>query len=158
MPKLSPAEELDSAIRAAARDADRKASSRQVAEELYASDAVLIEHVSREWILEKLTAVIAKHRLAERRANDPQMLLDASFGFKRLPRRLVYSGTWMARSKATIRELRKFRAQIWKVHHPALEETDKAIELMEKYAAGNPGITFGEVQELEAKLLPGRRS
>ena len=61
MAKLSVAEELVAAIKAAANEA-REQPSRTVAEAFYDGERALVRQFEREWIIEKLAALIRQHR------------------------------------------------------------------------------------------------
>jgi hypothetical protein len=134
MPKLTVFDELQSAIRTAAQEADPKATSRAVATK-FVEDYV-----------------IAKYRLKTRREQDLQYQL----GFGHMPRRIeLRSGKVITRHAATISGLRQLAVQLRARKHPALEEVEKAIVVMAKYTGRGKGkkqrITWAEVIELEAK-------
>jgi len=150
MMRLSVAEELDIAISTAAREAEPGAPSRSVAETLYDSIPDLVEHFSREWIVEKLTSFIRRRRFKLRGETDVQL----SLGFTVPCRILLSSGQQIRFGETTLWKLRLHRAQVWKQHrgdkHRAVANLDKAIDLMQKYASGQPGITYSEVLRKEA--------
>lgn len=152
MTKLTAAEQFDIAIKSAASDAETKATSREIAEEFYREQPELVEHFRDAWICEKLAVLIAKHRLALRRASNQQLQFEGLLGFKSLPQKVVLkSGEKMRREEATIRFFREHRAMLWKKKSPGLEQADKAIALMEKYTKREPDITWGEVVRREAE-------
>jgi hypothetical protein len=82
MPRLTIAEELESAIRVAAKEAGNF-PSRQIAVELYRSDRKLMEAFAEEWGIEKLTGLIRFRRSKDRREENPQLFL---LGFKPPPK------------------------------------------------------------------------
>ncbi len=150
MAKLTVVEEFDVAIKLAAKEAE-KAPSRQVAETFYDSEPKFIEYFSKEWIVEKLAALVRKHRFKIQLDEDPQMML---LGFKP-PRRIVLkTGEKISFGDATLRKIRQYRALLWKSNRdrksPALEKIDKVIMLMQKYATKDHGITFTEAVAREA--------
>jgi hypothetical protein len=150
MAKLTTAEQLADAIRAAARDAEATAPSMAVAEDLYETHTSLVDQFARNWVLEKIAYLIRKQRSKARRAANPQMFLDPSF--EKLPLRLDFAdGKRVRMGKATFQDLRKFRAQIWKMKHPALESIDRAIATMRPYIERAPGITWEQVMKIKLK-------
>lgn len=152
MGKLSLEEQLDIAIKAAARDAEPHVTSREVAAEWYRSEPELFAPFLDVWVTEKLASLIAKHRTAIRRASNPQLELEGLLGFAHLPKKLTLrSGDRVKRSEATIKCFRRHRGALWKASHPGLDEVDRAIALMEKYIPENRSITWGEVVQREAE-------
>ena len=91
-----------------------------------------------------------ENRLKSRREQDVQFQL----GFGHMPRKIeLRSGKVITRDEATIGGLRELAVQLRARKHPALDEVEKAIELMAKYRE-KPGlkfVTWAEVLELEAK-------
>jgi hypothetical protein len=157
MAKLTTAEELDIAIKAAARDADPGLTSREIAAELYRSEPELIEAFRDDWITDKLASLIAKHRTAIRRADSPQLVFEEMLGFARLPARFPSrSGKPIPREVATIGAVRRLRIELRKKGHPALKEADHMIALMEKHVKKNHRITWGEVVQREAEKAKSR--
>ena len=153
MPKLTPLEELDVAIRLAATDADLSIRSLEIARDFYASNRELVAHVADEWIVEKLTALIRKHRAKARRDGDAQLVLEGVLGFARLPKKLKdRAGRTVIRAEATTPFFRKLVADLRKTKSPALDEAERALELMQSYS-DERGVrtTWGEVVEREAK-------
>jgi len=151
MARLNILEELQSAIRSAAREAEPKATSRMVAAEFHESHKPLIAQFQEQWILEKLASLIAKYRLNARRETDVQYQL----GFGHIPRRIdLGSGKVIRSADATITGLRRLAVQLRKRRHPALDEVEKAITVMSAYTGKGKGkkqrITWGEVLEREA--------
>jgi hypothetical protein len=145
--KLSPAEKLDIALKAIARDADPARSGREVAEDFYERERILIDHFSREWVTEKLMEIIRRERLKLKPVEPSQMLL----GFV-LPKTIVLkSGEKIANFEATLWKLRQYKGRLWSRSSRALDAVEKSIAFMEPYAAETPGITFGEALALEAK-------
>jgi hypothetical protein len=157
MAKLSVAEEFDVAIKAASRDADPKASSRQVAEEFIESEVDLIVAFRDEWVLEKLTLLIGKYRAKMRRESNQQMKWEEMLGFGRLPKKIRRkSGEMVDSAESTIGPHREYRKFLRKQGHPALEETDRRIKLMSKYSRKERRITWAEVVEREAAKLKNK--
>jgi hypothetical protein len=151
MAKLTLAEELDAAIRMAAREADSSFSNWQIAEKLYDSQPELMAQFTRDWVIEKLASLLRGHRAAERKASDPQLTL----GFA-LPRSIVLKdGNKVPAEDATLGKLTQYRAQIRKRRPRLLESIDKAIVVMRKYARKKRGITWGEVVTLESAKKVG---
>lgn len=151
MPKLTPLQELDAAIRAAATDAEPRDPSRQIAEVFYEEHRELIASVADEWVLEKLTLLIGKHRARMRREANEQLVFEERLGFKRLPRRIeTEPGQKVRREDATIGVFRKLASQLRQQHNPALDQANNAIALMSKYTVEEPHITWGEVVRREA--------
>jgi hypothetical protein len=157
MAKLSAAEQLDAAIRNAARAADSGTSSLEVAKEFYAEQRELLEPFIPDWVIQRLAQLIGKHRAKERRANTPLLLFEDAVGIKRLPRRFeVKPGERIRREDATIRAMEKLVAQLRKQESPALTDALSAVALMSKYTVKEPHITWGEVVEREAKAKNAR--
>jgi len=138
------------ALRNAARDADSKTGSRQVAEQLYRDERTLFESFIDQWVIEKLASIIGKHRARMRREANEQLMFEESLGFKRLPRTIeVAPGERIARANATIGVFRRLAVQLRNTESPALAEANRAIELMSKYTAGHPRITWAKVLKEE---------
>ncbi len=147
-------EEFQSAIRVAADEAGPKETSREAAIRFYKDHADFTLGLGEQWIIEKLWALIAKHRLKARREVDPQYQL----GLGRVPRKS--SSVRAKRSAATISTIggpASFASQLRKVQHPALLEVEQAMVLMAKYTEKGKGKTRasrGErVREKEAAKL-----
>ena len=152
MAKLNALEELDAAIRSSALNADPKVTSRTLAEEFYRSQADLLATVQEEWVIEKLTALIGKHRLKIRRDNDLQLGFETALGLKMRPRKIILkSGEKMRREEATIGAWRQYRAILRKQGHSGLAEADEVIAHMEKYTKKEPHITWAEVSRRDAQ-------
>ena len=152
MAQLTVLEEFQSAIRAAAQEAEPKATSRAVATKFFEDYPDLVRQFRDDWILEKLASLIAKHRLKSRREQDLQYQL----GFGHMPRKIeLRSGKVIARDDATISGLLQLAVHLRARKHPALMEVENAIIVMAKYTGKGRGkkqrITWAEVIELEAK-------
>ena len=150
--KLSPIEELDVAIKAAARDAELSVPSREIAERLCEEASDLVAHFRDEWAVEKITGLIRWHRAKARRAADQQLAFEGVLGLMHLPRKIALkSGVKVPHQDATIGQWRQHRALLWKAGNPGLEEADMVIELMGKHTKKHPTITFAEVAAIEAE-------
>ena len=147
MRKLSVLEELASAIRTAAGEADPAAPSRELATEFYESHPDLIADFQRIWVEEKITFLIARQRAAKARERDPQRVL----GFHRMPAIRLASGKRIREREATLAALKLWRRRIGSITEPAREEIDKRIAFLEPYAKRDRGITLGQALALEAK-------
>lgn len=147
MQKLSVLEEFDVAIKAVARDAHDSVTSRQLAEEFDQAEAALVRHLEREWRLEKLTSIIARHRAEIRRARNPQRIL----GFRVIRKRItLQSGKKVREGEMTLNALRFWREKVATEDHPTTVEIDKRIAFMLPWSKSNPGISFEKACELEA--------
>lgn len=152
MPRLSVEEQLDSAIRNAARDAELRTPSFQVAQELYAENRDLIRSFADAWVIAKLAALIGKHRAKIRREAVPQLVFEDMLGLKRLPKKLkLKSGDVVPRGQSTIEGFRSWVVALRKERKPELEYGLKAIEMMAAYTPTEPHITWAEVLEREAE-------
>ena len=152
MLKLSTYEELDLAITSAVDAAQPDETSRQIAEQFCEHRASLIAHFRSEWDIEKIAGLLRKKRAKIRRENDAQLKLEGMLGFERLPARIALkSGEKVARRDAHIGQLREQRALLYNAPVRAIEELDRAIELMEKYTRREPKITWAEVVQREAE-------
>ncbi len=153
MLKLSPVQELDAAIRNAARDAERGVTNREIAEELCDSFPELMKPFIPVWITEKVASLVARDRAKVRYANAPQVVLfERSLGISRLPRTLLQNdGKPILREHATAKALQKLVTELRKQKSPVLQSAIDALNLMRKHTAENRRITYGEVLEIEAK-------
>src|SRR5437879_3875669 len=134
MPRLTVAEELDVAIKGAARDADPKTPSVQVAETFYTDNRELVSSFADRWMIEKLAMLIGKDRAKARRENNPQLVIEGTLGIKRLPKKIeIKPGEKIARGQATIGAFRKLASELRQQEHPALPAANAAIALMSKY-------------------------
>lgn len=151
MPKLSAAARLDAAIKNAAETAVPGITSLQLAEQFYADEEALLEPFIRPWVIQRLAQLIGKHRATVRRESQPQLMFEESLGFRRLPKRIeVEPGKKIPRAEATIGVFRQLASRLREKESPALEAANRAIELMAKYTASEPRITWGVVVEREA--------
>jgi hypothetical protein len=154
MAKLTTLQKLDSAIRAGAKEAEPKASNRQLGEQFCEAEPGLIEPFLKEWAIEKVAGLFGKYRAKARRDNDEQLqfetILELRFP-KSLRRITLKSGETKSRYDANLTELRQQRALLYKEGNTGLPPLDAAIERMEKYASSEPGITYGEVLKREAE-------
>jgi hypothetical protein len=154
MPKLTELQELETAIRLTATDAEPNARSMDVAREFYDANRELVASVADQWIVEKLTVLISTHRAKFRRDSNPQLVLEGMLGVKRLPIRLkLKSGKSIARSDATVGAFVHLVAVLRKRKSPALEDAERALALMREYNSGWGGkrLTWGELIQLEAE-------
>lgn len=127
MAKLSQLEELDVAIRLAAKDSDPKTPSFQVAESFYESNRTLIEQTAlAQWAIEKLSFLIGRHRARTRRENDAQFVMESGLGFTKLPRRIEVKGKRIKRAEATLEVFRKLVTHLRERKSPALVEAQAA--------------------------------
>jgi hypothetical protein len=144
MPKLTIAEEFDIALKLAAKDAG-SVPSRQAAEDFYGSERKLVEAFAKEWVIEKLAALIRLRRAKERREQDRQFSL---VGFTPPRRFTLKNGKELLWGDATLRALKQGRSVVWQQHrdykHPAVQRFDKAIAFMEKHASEERAITWDE--------------
>ncbi len=148
MPKLTQLEELDVAIKMAAADADRAASNVEVATEFYESHGELIEHLVKQWTIDRLAILIGKHRRQTKRASNAQLVFEEVLGLKHLPGRLeVKPGKTVPRAAAKIGAFRKLAKQ----KSPAQVEARRIVALMAPYTKKNSNITYGEVLKKEAE-------
>lgn len=136
MPKLTALQELQAAIRTAAKEAEPRVPSRRIAEAFYAENRQLIASTADQWIVEKLASLIGKHRAKLRRDANEQLVFEDRLGFKRLPRRIeTEPGVKVRREDATIGVFRKLVTQLRQQENPAVDEANNAIALMSKYTA-----------------------
>lgn len=159
MTKLSIAEELDVAIKSAARDAESSETSLQVAQQFYDSQRSTIDPFIADWVIQKLAGLIAKHRLKIRQDANAQLGFELVLGLK-MPRRLPPAekrGKRMLIEDASINKLREYATELRKRKSPALAQVENAIELMQKYTRKKKRITWGEVARLEAERLSKKR-
>jgi hypothetical protein len=156
--KLTALEELDVALRNAARDAQPDETSRQIAEQFCESERRLIEAFRAEWVIEKVAVLIGKHRAKVRRESQPQLVFEGLLGFRRLPRTIeIEPGKKVRRGDATIGVFRTLVSQLRDRESPALKEANQAIALMAQYTPTEPRITWAEVAEREAAKAIAQR-
>jgi len=152
MPKLNMLEQLDIALKATARDAMKGQTSLELAEEFYESERRLIEPVTRDWTIARLANIIARHRKRAAREADQQLTMELSLGFHGFPKRFkVQSGKAIPKEDATINVFRELARKLREKDSPALQDANRAIELMAKYTPEHPRITWGEVVKREAE-------
>ena len=155
MPKLTVLEELDIAIKLAAKDAEPGVTSRIVAAEFYTDNMEMVAPFIREWVISKLASLIGKHRARTKRQANPQLTFESMLGFKNMPAKIeLESGESVPRADATIRPWRKFARSLTKQPNRARVQALRVVELMAPYAATEKGITWGEVAKREAEKIP----
>lgn len=146
MPKYTIAEEFHQSIKHAARDSGLP--SQQAAAEYYTSQRKLVDAFTKDWVIEKLAALIRLQRGKDNREQDRQYKL---VGFKPPRKFALKDGTEMEWGEATLRSLRQGRSVIWEQHkdykHPAVQRFDKAIAFMEGAASQQKAITWAEAIE-----------
>lgn len=158
MPKLSQLEQLDVALKDAAKLAGPKVSSAKVAEDFFRSHGELIEPFIDQWVLEKLAALIRYDRIKGRRQKDRQLVFQRNLGFAHIPRKIeVRPGETIPTGEATSKVFRKLKAQMRREKirslEPALEELDRANALFARYTKNKKTehITWAELIEKEAE-------
>jgi hypothetical protein len=154
MPKLTQLEELDMAIKLAARDAEPGVISTRIADEFYDTNRELIEPFIRQWVVSKLASLIGKHRARTRRERNPQLVFESMLGFKNLPTRIEVSpGETIPRADAKIQPWRQLARTLTKQPNPAREEALRVVAIMAPYTEKERNITWGEVLKREAERL-----
>lgn len=147
MAKLTIAEELDLSIRQISAEFQGR-PSREAAEHCYESEPDLIGAFEKEWVIEKIAALIRERRRIENRAKDRQYSL---VGFRPPRRYLLLDGTKKEWGTSTLNELKVGRSAAWKRHkdykHPAVRRFDKAIEFMARFSSRQAHITWEEALE-----------
>jgi|SRR5579859_979861 len=158
MPRLDQLEELDVALKTAAKEADPKTASRQVAEEFYDSHRKLIEPLIAEWVVEKIAGLIGKLRAKKRRESNRQLVFQAKLGFAHIPQTVdLGSGQVIATGEATRKVFRKLKVQLRKAKirslEPIMEEIKRADALFARYTRSKKTehITWAEIVEKEAE-------
>ena len=152
MQKLSPEDQLDIAIKNAARDADPKMTSREVAQEFYESNRPFVEPFVSLYVVEQLARVIGSYRAKARREKNPQLVWEGMLGIRHLPSRLKgKDGKSVARGEATIGFYQSRAAELGKRDSPERTAALRVVELMAKYTPQNRTITWAEVAEMEAE-------
>lgn len=152
MPKLTQLEEFASAIKTAAHEAEAGTSNMQTAHDFYESNRELVAPFIDQWVIQKLSILIGKHRKKTRLASNQQLSFEESLGFKHLPKTIHVFGKDVPRGKATIQAFRALVTQLRRQKSVALEEAERAVELMAPYAAVKQDnrITWAEVLKREA--------
>ena len=159
MPKFTPLEELDIAIKLAAKDAEKGSTSSIVAGEFYEANREMVEPFVRQWVISKLASLIGKYRSRARQEANPQLTFESMLGFKKLPSKIeVRAGESIDRSEAKIEAWRKFARSLTRQPNPQRVEALKVIALMAPHAQTEKNITWGEVAKREAEKLPITRS
>jgi hypothetical protein len=154
MAKLTQLEELDIAIKTAARDAEPGVTSSHIAAEFYDSNLELVEPFIRSWVISKLASLIGKHRARTKRESNPQLTFEGMLGFKHLPARIeVAPGETVARADSKIEAWRRLARTLTKKPNPAREEALKVVAIMTPYTEKEKNITWGEVVKREAKKI-----
>jgi hypothetical protein len=157
MPKLQHYAELDRGLRIAAENAPSDVPTTRLAEQFYEANRDIVGPMVDGWIVEKLAALIGKHRAKVRRAESQQLVFEEMLGFTHLPSKITLkSGEKVKRAEATRGQLRQERSRRVKDHGPVVQELDSAIELMGKYSRSRKHrkITWAEVLEKEAARSP----
>ncbi len=154
MAKLNVAEELDAAIRSAARDFPEGGSSREIAEAFYESHRQLIEPFIPEWTIEKLTSLVGRDRArarAENREQQPLFIAERALGIGRLPQKVKRKdGTPVPRGEATVGPFRALVRELEAKGSPALNSAKEAVALFAEHSPNDQRITWAEVAELQA--------
>lgn len=157
MPKLDQLEQLDVSLKTAAKEAEPKTPSYQIAEDFYESHRKLIEPLIDQWVIEKLAGLIGRHRAKARRATNRLLVFQSKLGFPHIPRTVeIRPGETIPTGEATRKPFRKLKAQIRRAKirllEPALEEIDRADALFARYTKKKETehITWAEIVEKEA--------
>lgn len=152
--KLTVLEELDIAIKLAARDAEPGIRSNRIADEFYDSNRDLLVPFIRQWVVSKLASLIGKHRATVKRENNPQLAFEGMLGFKNLPATIeVAPGETVPRADSKIQAWRKLARSLTKKPNPARDQALKVVEIMAPHSKRKKNITWGEVAKLEAEKI-----
>jgi hypothetical protein len=140
---------LESALLLAAPDARIP----DVAAQVYDAEPELMNRLQREWIVERLTWMLYRKRAKIRPAN--QLTLP---GFERIPQRLkMPDGRFTVLKRATVAELRQYRRFLADREDPRIEQIDRLIELVQRYARrGRPAPTVLDAMQAEQAALEHR--
>jgi len=151
MAKFTVLEELDIAIKAAARAADaEKISSRQAGERFEADEPNFIRAFQKEWSIEKVASLIAKER-AERRA---ERNVRRRLGFKRIRNKFELSdGKPFVDGASTLWEHELLLKHLGTLEHPLRAEIIKRRDFLRPYAKLQRGISFNEALKKAGEAL-----
>jgi hypothetical protein len=118
---------------------------------LIANKAEIIAVLTPEWQRREVVKVFHRKKLELRRRRAPEQTMLP--GFEHLPRRIsIADGRQKPLHEATYRQLREYLAVLHDRHRedPRVAEVKALVELVQAYAAKNPGITVAEVFERES--------
>ena len=127
-------------------------TARSIAECLYDSEPQLMAELHRPWIVDRLMWIIGRKRRSQWRRNpSPQAQLVLP-GFEGLPQTIFLrngSRKLLDEAKTTdVREhIKMLKARL--KTSPKIQRMERVLDLMQKYAAEEPGIKWAEVKRRE---------
>ena len=140
------ARDLDITLETALMLSEGKSSVRKIAESIYESEAEMLEQFRHPWMVDRIVWMLKRR---QSKIAQGQLALP---GFENLPRRITVKGGHRAALRfATLRELKEYRAILWKQEDKRVKTLDRLIELVASYAVENPNIRAQEAMEMEAK-------